>query len=41
MTVMHEGRVRTDPRAEGMPWLADAVSFARALAGANGRLAAQ
>jgi hypothetical protein len=42
MTVMHQGRVhpRIDPRADGMPWPADAVSLARALADAKQRLAA-
>jgi hypothetical protein len=42
MTVMHQGRVhlRIDPRADVMPWLADAASLARALADAKQRLAA-
>ena len=42
MTVMHQARVhlRIDPRADGMPWLADAASLARALADAKQRLAA-
>jgi hypothetical protein len=41
-TVLHEGRLhlRIDPRADGMPWLADTVSLARALAEASERLAA-
>ena len=42
MTVMYQARVhlRVDPRADGMPWVADAVSLARALADAKQRLAA-
>ena len=42
MTVMHEGRLhlRIDPRTDGMPWLADTASLARALAEACERLAA-
>lgn len=42
ITVLHEGRLhlRIDPRADGMPWLADVVSLARALAEAEQRLAA-
>jgi hypothetical protein len=41
-TVLYEGRLhlRIDPRTDGMPWLADAVSLARALAEAKQRLAA-
>lgn len=42
VTVLHEGRLRLriDPRRDGMPWLADAVSLARALAEAQQRLSA-
>lgn len=42
VTVLHEGRVhlRIDPRADGSPWLADAVSLARSLAEAKQRLTA-
>ena len=42
VTVLHEGRLhlRIDPRADGMPWLADTASLARALAEASERLAA-
>ncbi len=41
-TVLHEGRLhlRIDPREDGLPWLADTVSLARALAEAEKRLAA-
>ena len=41
-TVIHEGRLhlRIDPRPDGLPWLADTASLARALAGAEERLAA-
>jgi hypothetical protein len=41
VTVLHQGRLhlRIDPRADGMPWLVDTVSLARALAEANERLA--
>ena len=41
MTVLHEGRLhlRIDPRADGMPWLADTASLARALAEVSERLA--
>ena len=41
-TVLHEGRLhlRIDPRADGLPWLADTASLARALAEAEQRLAA-
>jgi hypothetical protein len=41
-TVLHEGRLhlRIDPRADGLPWLADTASLARALAEASERLAA-
>jgi hypothetical protein len=41
-TVLDEGRLhlRIDPRADGLPWLADTASLARALAEANERLAA-
>jgi hypothetical protein len=42
VTVMHEGRLhlRIDPRPDGTPWLADAVSLARALSEAKQRLSA-
>jgi len=32
VTVLHEGRLhlRIDPRTDGMPWLADTASLARA-----------
>jgi hypothetical protein len=42
VTVLHEGRLhlRIDPRADGLPWLADTDSLARALAEAGERLAA-
>jgi hypothetical protein len=42
VTVLHEGRLhlRIDPRRDGLPWLADVVSLARALAEAEQRLAA-
>jgi hypothetical protein len=42
VTVLHEGRLhlRIDPRPDGSPWLADVTSLARALAGAEQRLAA-
>ena len=42
VTVLHEGRLhlRIDPRGDGLPWLADTVSLARALADAEQRLAA-
>jgi hypothetical protein len=42
VTVLHDGRLhlRIDPRADGMPWLADVVSLARALAEVKQRLAA-
>ena len=41
-TVLHEGRLhlRIDPRDDGLPWLADTDSLARALAEASERLAA-
>jgi hypothetical protein len=41
-TVLHEGRLhlRIDARADGLPWLVDTTSLARALAEANERLAA-
>jgi len=41
-TVLHEGRLhlRIDPRADGMPWLADTASLARSLTEAEQRLAA-
>jgi hypothetical protein len=41
-TVLHQGRLhlRIDPRADGMPWLADAVSLGRALGEAKQRLSA-
>jgi hypothetical protein len=40
-TVLHEGRLhlRIDPRADGLPWLADVASLADALAEADARLA--
>lgn len=42
VTVLHEGRLhlRIAPRRDGMPWLADVVSLARALAETKQRLAA-
>jgi hypothetical protein len=42
VTVLHDGRLhlRIDPRADGLPWLADAESLARALTEAEERLAA-
>ena len=42
LTVLHDGRLhlRIDPRADGLPWLVDVVSLARALAEAEQRLAA-
>ena len=42
LTVVHEGRLhlRIDPRADGLPWLAETTSLARALAEAEQRLAA-
>ena len=42
VTVLHEGRLhlRIDPRPDGMPWLADVASLARALVEAEERLAA-
>jgi len=42
VTVLHDGRLhlRIDPRADGLPWLADTASLARALAEADERLAA-
>jgi hypothetical protein len=42
VTVLHEGRLhlRIDPRPDGLPWLADTASLARALAEAEQRLAA-
>ena len=41
VTVLHEGRVhlRIDPRADGEPWFADAVTLHSALAEAKERLA--
>lgn len=41
-TVLHQGRLhlRIDPRADGMPWLADVVSLGRALGEAKQRLSA-
>ena len=41
-TVLHQGRLhlRIDPRGDGLPWLADTASLARALADAEQRLAA-
>jgi hypothetical protein len=40
-TVLHEGRLhlRIDPRPDGLPWLADTTSLARALTEAYQRLA--
>jgi hypothetical protein len=42
VTVLHEGRLhlRIDPRADGLPWLADVESLARSLAEADERLGA-
>ena len=42
VTVVHEGRLhlRIDPRVDGLPWLADTTSLARALSEAGQRLAA-
>ena len=42
VTVVHEGRLhlRIDPRADGLPWLADVASLASSLAEAEQRLAA-
>jgi hypothetical protein len=42
VTVLHEGRLhlRIDPRPDGLPWLADVTTLARALADAEQRLAA-
>ena len=42
VTVFHDGRLhlRIDPRPDGLPWLADTVSLAHALAEAEQRLAA-
>jgi hypothetical protein len=42
VTVVHEGRLhlRVDPRVDGLPWLADTISLARALSEAGQRLAA-
>jgi hypothetical protein len=42
VTVLHYGRLhlRIDPRSDGLPWLADVESLARALAEAEQRLAA-
>ena len=42
VTMLHEGRLhlRIDPRPDGLPWLADTASQARALAEAEQRLAA-
>jgi hypothetical protein len=42
VTVLHEGRLqlRIDPRPDGLPWLADMTTLARALADAEQRLAA-
>ena len=42
VTVLHEGRLhlRIDSRADGLPWLADVTTLARALADAEQRLAA-
>jgi hypothetical protein len=40
VTVLHQGRLRIDPRPDGSPWLADVASLARSLAEAEQRLAA-
>jgi hypothetical protein len=42
VTVLHEGRLhlRIDPRADGLPWLADVESLARSLTEADERLGA-
>ena len=42
VTVLYQGRLhlRIDPRADGLPWLADTTSLALALAEAEQRLAA-
>ena len=42
VTVLHEGRLhlRIDSRPDGLPWLADVTTLARALADAEQRLAA-
>ena len=42
VTVLHDGRLhlRIDPRPDGLPWLADTASLARALAEAEQQLAA-
>ena len=42
ITVLHEGRLhlRIEPRADGLPWLADVASLGHALVEANERLAA-
>ena len=42
VTVLHDGRLhlRIDPRRDGLPWLADMTTLARALADAEQRLAA-
>ncbi len=42
VTVIHDGRLhlRIDPRADGLPWLLETTSLARALAEAEERLAA-
>jgi hypothetical protein len=42
VTVLHEGRLhlRIDSRSDGLPWLADVTTLARALADAEQRLAA-
>ncbi len=42
VTILHEGRLhlRIDPRRDGLPWLADVASLARALVEAEERLAA-
>jgi hypothetical protein len=41
VTVLHEGRLhlRIDPRTDGLPWLADLESLARALSEAEQLLA--
>ncbi|HEY4098647.1 MAG TPA: hypothetical protein VGM33_24195 [Baekduia sp.] len=42
VTVLHEGRLhlRIEPRADGLPWLADAQSLARSLTEAERLLGA-
>jgi hypothetical protein len=42
LPTLHDNQLhlRIDPRSDGMPWLADTASLARALAEASERLAA-